>query len=85
MAQYVLHIDSKDEALGVPVSTLKIGELARAVNGSYAGQIILRTYSGAVSLTNPRATWGFEDGGDSCGPSVRPLSPGTIVKLEVKV
>ena len=64
---------------------LEIGELARAVNSSYAGQIILRTFSGAVSLTNPRTTWSFEEGDTSCHLSVRPLSPGTIVKLEVQV
>ncbi|KKN03048.1 hypothetical protein LCGC14_1111710 [marine sediment metagenome] len=58
-------------------SGMRIGELAWIVEDR-PGDILLRTYSGFVSLEDPEQTW------DSTPNfKVKLLAPGTIVQLKV--
>jgi hypothetical protein len=57
---------------------LRVGELATVIDTSYAGQIVLRTHDGLVSLNNPRHTWG-----DNCALLVERLPKGTVLTLIV--
>lgn len=62
----------------VSADQMEIGQVARVseTDRFYAGEIILRTYSGIVSLTDPNHTW------NSGGPrEVEILPPGTTVTL----
>ena len=57
--------------------SLNIGDLAEIVMG-YDKDIILKTYDGFTSLSNPRHTWGIDT-----RLEVRKLPPGTVIELIV--
>lgn len=64
----------------IAASDLSIGQLAViSVSGHpLSGHIVLRTYDGAVSLTDPEHTW-YRD----TSLQVIPLSSGTTITLTV--
>ncbi len=74
------------ELTRVPVSVedsisacdLKVGELGEIVGISYKG-ILLRTFDGVVSLSDPAHTWR-----KGCSLTVKRLPRGTVVQLKVK-
>jgi hypothetical protein len=66
---------------GIPAADLLVGEIGIAIEPShreYLGHIILRTYVGFVSLTDPNSTWN-----DKGWLTVRKLAPGTVLTMTV--
>jgi len=41
----------------VSARDLTCGQFMKVVNSSYSGEVILRTFEGFVSITNPGNTW----------------------------
>ena len=83
---YLTVIPTPKPPEGIPVGELEVGELAEGLgyeNVVEKGCILLRTYNGVVSLTDPNRTWTWERETDSMQPHfrVKRLSPGTIVRL----
>lgn len=63
-------------------SDMEIGDLAWVTeSGSYRGSLILRTYSGYVSLSNPNNTW---DRNSADGLAIEKCPPGFSVTLVVE-
>ena len=62
----------------IPACNLKVGELGEIVGLNYKG-ILLRTFEGLVSLSDPTHTWGKD-----CTLDVKRLPRGTVVQLKVK-
>ena len=60
-------------------SSMKVGDVARILDGHRKDHIVLRTYSRIVSLTDPATTW-TSPFGDA---QVELLPPGTKVIIEI--
>ncbi len=58
-------------------SQLKIGELAEVTAG-YTGQIVVQTFAGVISLSDPNQTWER-----NATLEVKRLPRGTVVQLAV--
>ena len=65
----------------IPASAMKIGQIGKVIDThhAYGGLIVLRTYTGVVSLSNPRSTWS-----DNCPLNVVLFPAGTVVELTVE-
>lgn len=71
---------TKNYTLGhsVRADTMEVGQMGEVVNDQFGkkGTVVLRTYSGFVSLNNPKNTWSTP-----CYLKVRVLQPGESVTL----
>ena len=71
---------------GQPYSLIKANEVAigELVEDNDAVEVLMGTYDGLVSLSNPTRTWSFRQN-DCSGPTflVRRLTPGESVTLTV--
>ncbi|KKL44632.1 hypothetical protein LCGC14_2363720 [marine sediment metagenome] len=76
---YRLVTDPANQVIGQRADSLSIGDLAEIVDGSSQRDIVLWTFSGLVSLSNPRQTWE-----SPCSLRVRRLNSGTKVHLTVQ-
>lgn len=51
-----LKINYNNEIL-IPTQNLSVGEMAIINESEYLGHVIIRTFDGFVSLSNPNTTW----------------------------
>ena len=75
---YRIVTDPADQVVGQRADSLCIGDLAEVIDGPNERDIVLWTFSGLVSLSNPRQTWYRP-----CSLRVRKLNSGTKVHLTV--
>lgn len=76
---YKLTTNEKETVTITSCKQMKIGDLAIIEKTPYKSQILLRTYSGWVSLTNPNTTWT-----GSTSLQVSPIPSGTKIILTVE-
>lgn len=72
-------IEKQNMYFPIRASLMKIGQLARVINPetNYMRHIVLRTFDGIVSLSNPGLTWSTD-----CSLQVELLPPGYQITLE---
>jgi hypothetical protein len=64
---------------------MSIGDIGFTRGSAYVGHVVLRTFNGVVSLTNPRYTWSFDTEDEAKNIfSIEPLPVGSTVTLLVE-
>ncbi len=58
MKAEIRKMKGKDCCTTIPSCDMEIGEIGIIAEGDYCDHIVLKSYDGLVSLTNPRKTWG---------------------------
>jgi hypothetical protein len=61
-------------------SSMNVGDIARVVDSSYNGEIVIRVYDALVSLSHPNHTWSDPNNNSL---EVELLPAGSVVKLTV--
>ena len=69
---------SLEDNSAIHCSNMEIGDIGIHRGQRYATHIILRTYTGYISLTDPQGNW--KEGADF---KVKLLPPGTIITITI--